>query len=81
MDLKVRKCAFYFEVGGSNCKFALTKPPPADPKKKVDPRAPVVYQITPEQAAMMAVAQLRLPAVAPGIGPDPSINRWNMAAV
>jgi hypothetical protein len=29
----------------------------------------------------MAVAQLKLPAVKPGVGPDPSINRWKMAAV
>ena len=29
----------------------------------------------------MAVARLQLPTVAPGIGPSPELNPWNMAAV
>ena len=40
-----------------------------------------VVTITPEQAAYMALAQLQLPATPPGIGPDPSKNEWDMAAV
>lgn len=43
--------------------------------------APPVPVITPEEAAYMALAQLQLPAVAPGIGPDPDKNEWKMAAV
>lgn len=43
--------------------------------------APPVPVITPEQAAYMALAQLQLPTVAPGIGPDPAKNEWKMAAV
>jgi hypothetical protein len=37
--------------------------------------------ITPAQAGALAVARLNLPTVAPGIGPSPDRNRWNMAAV
>ncbi len=29
----------------------------------------------------MAVAKLQLPTVAPGIGPSPDLNKWNMAVV
>ena len=38
-------------------------------------------QITAGQAAAIAVARLQLPTIAPGIGPSPDLNRWNMAAV
>jgi hypothetical protein len=37
--------------------------------------------ITAGQAAAIAVARLQLPTVAPGIGPSPNLNPWNMAAV
>jgi hypothetical protein len=37
--------------------------------------------ISPGQAAAMAVARLQLPTIAPGIGPSPELNPWNMAAV
>jgi hypothetical protein len=33
------------------------------------------------QAAAIAVARLQLPTIAPGIGPPPKLNPWNMAAV
>ena len=42
--------------------------------------APAV-QVTPGQAGAIAVARLKLPAVGPGIGPSPDLNRWDMAAV
>ena len=42
---------------------------------------PPVIQITPAQAGAIAVARLKLPTVAPGIGPSPDLNRWKMAAV
>jgi hypothetical protein len=38
-------------------------------------------RITAGQAAAIAVARLKLPTVAPGIGPSPKLNPWNMAAV
>jgi glutathione S-transferase len=37
--------------------------------------------ITAGRAAAIAVARLHLPTIAPGIGPSPELNRWNMAAV
>ena len=37
--------------------------------------------ITAGQAAAIAVARLQLPKIAPGIGPSPDLNPWNMAAV
>jgi hypothetical protein len=37
--------------------------------------------ITAGQAAAIAVARLKLPTIAPGIGPSPELNPWNMAAV
>jgi hypothetical protein len=36
--------------------------------------------ISPGQAAAIAVARLQLPTIAPGIGPSPELNPWNMAA-
>lgn len=76
-------CAYFFERG-QYCTYQLTDQP-ADPKQKPDPGQPgqetYVVQLTSAQAAQIAVAQLKLPAVKPGIGPDPSINRWKMAAV
>ncbi|MFL6045303.1 MAG: hypothetical protein ACJ72M_09300 [Propionibacteriaceae bacterium] len=42
------------------------------------PRNPA---ITAGQAAAIAVAHLQLPRIAPGIGPSPDLNPWNMAAV
>jgi hypothetical protein len=38
-------------------------------------------RVTADQAAAMAVARLQLPTIAPGIGPSPDLNPWNMAAV
>ena len=76
-------CAYFFGRG-QYCTYQLTDQP-ADPKKAPDPGRPgqetYVVQLTSAQAAQIAVAQLKLPAVKPGIGPDPSINRWKMAAV
>ena len=37
--------------------------------------------ITPDQAGAIAAARLKIPTVAPGIGPSPDLNRWKMAAV
>ena len=37
--------------------------------------------ITPGQAGAIAAARLKIPTVAPGIGPSPNLNRWKMAAV
>ena len=37
--------------------------------------------ITAGQAATIAVARMQLPTIAPGIGPSPELNPWNIAAV
>jgi hypothetical protein len=43
--------------------------------------APVPLAVSPQQAAYIAFARLKLTAPKPGIGPPPSVNRWKMAAV
>lgn len=52
--------------------------PAGDPAEPAAPAAPVV---TPQQAAYIASARLKLTAPRPMIGPSPSINPWKMAAV
>jgi hypothetical protein len=37
--------------------------------------------MSPGQAGAIAVARLQLPLNAPAVGPDPSVNKWKMAAV
>lgn len=54
--------------------------PPAPPAPRAAPAASPPT-ITPAQAGAIAVARLRLPASAPGIGPDPAKNEWQMAAI
>lgn len=81
-------CKFFYE---RNYFCTYTTSPAAKPKpkpaKKDDPATPqderlvTVITITPAEAAQIAVASLKLPQVKPGIGPDPSINQWKMAAV
>ncbi|GAA1431049.1 hypothetical protein GCM10009616_17210 [Microlunatus lacustris] len=48
------------------------------PAAAAEPAAPA---ITPEQAAYIASARLRLTAPEPVIGPPPEINEWGLAAV
>ncbi len=43
--------------------------------------APAAPAVTPEQAAYIASARLRLTAPKPVIGPPPDLNEWGMAAV
>ncbi len=44
-------------------------------------QAAAPIQLPPQQIAEIAVAQLTVPTVKPGIGPPPEINQWNMAVV
>ena len=55
--------------------------PPAPPQFSSDNFSGRGNQPTAGQAAAIAVARLQLPKIAPGIGPSPDINPWNMAAV
>jgi hypothetical protein len=43
--------------------------------------APIPVAVSPQQAAYIAFARLKLTAPRPQIGPAPSLNRWDMAAV
>ena len=52
---------------------------PTDPAGPTTPA--VVPAVTPGQAGAIAAARLKIPTVAPGIGPSPDLNRWKMAAV
>lgn len=58
---------------------------PGDPVELPDPltrgQIAAVPQISPQQAAIVAVAQLHLDPPKPVIGPSPDINEWHMAAV
>lgn len=68
------------------CRTALTlgfrTAPCVKPTRPAGGAAPAAAPaVTPAQAGASAVARLQLPANAPGIGPDPDINRWKMAAV
>ncbi|WP_344804393.1 hypothetical protein [Microlunatus ginsengisoli] len=73
---------YFSDAERGGCTFAIGGAPTKKPAaKKSDPKAPQVVQVSPQEIALMAVAELQLPAVKPGIGPDPSINRWKMAAV
>lgn len=58
---------------------------PPVPAKPADPGEPqqqvVVTTMTTEEAAQQVVASLTLPEFTAEVGPDPSINRWKMAAV
>lgn len=42
---------------------------------------PVTPALSPQEAAYVATARLRLTAPTPGIGPSPDLNRWKIAAV
>jgi len=58
--------------------------PPGEPPsgtKQTNGSFSAVPTATPEQAAYAAIAQLRLTAPKPVIGPSPEINEWDIAAV
>lgn len=83
-QLNFRRCQSATELGFVPAGGCTTPKMPAVQQQEQQgpgqPAAPVVT-ITPAQAAAIAVARLRLPTVAPGIGPSPEVNRWKMAAV
>ena len=59
-------------------------PPPGEPPPtdlEANGNGPAAPTITPEQAAYVAIARLRLTPPKPVIGPSPDINEWHIAAV
>jgi hypothetical protein len=82
-DLYTR-CMTNFSSGFSNaaCGNAPTPPtPPQFASVTFSGRGNQPIRLTAGQAAAVAVARLQLPTIAPGIGPSPDLNPWNMAAV
>ena len=71
--------------GNFNCGRFQTAALPGDPNIRQagepDPAAPAAPAVTPEQAAYIASARIRLTAPRPMVGPPPEINEWGMAAV
>jgi hypothetical protein len=70
------------ERAGSKVAAVSADPPnvqvaPNAPNNAAAPRV----VLDPQTAAYMAVAKLKLTALAPGIGPPPDLNKWGMAAV
>ncbi|HEX8508188.1 MAG TPA: hypothetical protein VF635_01635, partial [Propionibacteriaceae bacterium] len=52
-----------------------------DPTTPAPAPEPIPVAVSPQQAAYIAFARLKLTAPRPQIGPAPSLNRWDMAAV
>ena len=55
--------------------------PPVGVRSTADGGPANVPTISPEQAAWVAIARLRLTPPKPGIGPSPDLNEWHIAAV
>lgn len=73
-------------VGTTSCARFQEAALPGDPNIRpagnpADPAAPAVPAITPEQAAYIASARIRLTPPKPMFGPSPDLNEWKMAAV
>src|SRR5215218_9127672 len=79
------RCQAASLAGNGPVAFCRNPPPPPDPLFRVfldgSGGGQPVPAITPAQAGAIAATRLKLPTVAPGIGPSPDRNRWKMAAV
>lgn len=75
--------------GTSSCASPTMPNLPAIPLQVQAPGRPLsaavaaaaAVPVTPQEVAYMAVAELTLPTVSPGIGPSPDINPWHIAVV
>jgi len=79
---RYRRCVLTFNpsTNAAGCGNMPTAPNP--PQFRTDTfSGPGSQPNTAGQAAAIAVARLQLPVIAPGIGPSPDLNPWNMAAV
>jgi hypothetical protein len=75
------RCVLIFDPSLNNAGCGSPPTPPNPPQFGSDNFSGRGTQPTAGQAAAIAVARLQLPKIAPGIGPSPDINPWNMAAV
>ncbi len=82
-DREFRDCNRTFTIAAGRTPYSCgSRPEPPDiGEPLVRQIAFAQPRITPAQAGAIAVARLKLPTVAPGIGPSPELNRWKMAAV
>jgi hypothetical protein len=72
------RCVATFNLSGCGNRPTSPTAPMFSSNNFAGPGTP---SITAGQAAAIAVARLQLPTIAPGIGPSPDLNPWNMAAV
>jgi hypothetical protein len=75
------RCVLIFDPSLNNAGCGSPPTPPNPPQFGSDNFSGRGTRPTASQAAAIAVARLQLPKIAPGIGPSPDINPWNMAAV
>jgi hypothetical protein len=75
------RCILSFDPSLNSAGCGSLPTPPNPPQFGSDNFSGRGNQPTAGQAAAIAVARLQLPKIAPGIGPPPDINPWNMAAV
>jgi hypothetical protein len=75
------RCVLIFDPSLNTAGCGSPPTPPNPPQFGSDNFSGRGNQPTAGQAAALAVARLQLPKIAPGIGPSPDINPWNMAAV
>jgi hypothetical protein len=75
------RCVLIFDPSVSNAGCGSAPTPPNPPQFSNTNFSGPGNQPTAGQAAAIAVARLQLPKIAPGIGPSPDLNPWNMAAV
>jgi hypothetical protein len=75
------RCVLIFDPSLNTAGCGSPPTPPNPPQFGSDNFSGRGTQPTAGQAAAIAVARLQLPKIAPGIGPSPDINPWNMAAV
>jgi hypothetical protein len=75
------RCILSFDPSLNSAGCGSPPTPPNPPQFSSDNFSGRGNQPTAGQAAAIAVARLQLPKIAPGIGPPPEINPWNIAAV
>jgi hypothetical protein len=75
------RCVLTFDPSLNRAGCGSVPTVPTAPQFRTDTFSGPGSAITAGQAAAIAVARLKLPTIAPGIGPSPDLNPWNMAAV